>query len=210
MNILKSLWQTGWIALYRCCCKIAEEHWRHELNPSADAAGSMVFLKTVIFSSETANAKKRVKTRPTIIGRDMVPTASHNQLWRGQLVCILCHSPPICSATFYLHFLGSRNFTFIAPVACSRSEEDFVTEEQLEVERNRAVQQASSRGKADRFVLSSATKSSSDRNRSQWVSSLLPNQYMQTWVCMNRGENLCFSAHYRRGERNILPWFTQT
>jgi len=35
---------------------------------------------------------------------------------------------------------------------------DFVTEEQLEVARNRAVQQASSRGKADRFVLSSATK----------------------------------------------------
>ena len=49
---------------------------------------------------------------------------------------------------------------------CSRSEEDFVTEEQLEVARNGAVQQASSRGKADRFELnSSAKKSSSDQNR---------------------------------------------
>ena len=48
---------------------------------------------------------------------------------------------------------------------CSRSEEDFVTEEQLEVARNGVVHQASRRGKADRFVLSSATKSSPDRNR---------------------------------------------
>ena len=39
---------------------------------------------------------------------------------------------------------------------------NFVTEEHLEVARNRAVQQASSRGKADRFVLSSATKSPPD------------------------------------------------
>ena len=35
---------------------------------------------------------------------------------------------------------------------------DFVTKEQLEVAKNRVVQQASSRGKADRSVLSSATK----------------------------------------------------
>ena len=35
---------------------------------------------------------------------------------------------------------------------------DFVTEEQLEVARNGAVHQASSRGKADRFVLSSPKK----------------------------------------------------
>ena len=46
---------------------------------------------------------------------------------------------------------------------CSRSEEDFVTEEQLEVAKNGAVQQASTRGKADCLEISSATKSSSDR-----------------------------------------------
>ena len=39
---------------------------------------------------------------------------------------------------------------------------NFVTEEQFEVVRNEAVQQASSRGKADSFVLSSATKSPLD------------------------------------------------
>ena len=39
---------------------------------------------------------------------------------------------------------------------------NFVTEEQLEVARNGAVHQASSRGEADRFVLSSATKSPPD------------------------------------------------
>ena len=39
---------------------------------------------------------------------------------------------------------------------------NFVTEEQLEVAINVSVQQASSRGKADRFVLSSATKSPPD------------------------------------------------
>ena len=43
-----------------------------------------------------------------------------------------------------------------------RSEEDIVTEEQLEVERNGAVQQACNRGKADCFVLSSAVDSFSD------------------------------------------------
>ena len=45
---------------------------------------------------------------------------------------------------------------------CSRSEEDFATEEQLEVAKNGAAQQANSRGKADRFVLSSATRSPPD------------------------------------------------
>ena len=39
---------------------------------------------------------------------------------------------------------------------------NFVTEEQFEVARNEAVHQASCRGKADRFVLSSATKSPPD------------------------------------------------
>ena len=39
---------------------------------------------------------------------------------------------------------------------------NFVTEEQLEVARNGAVHQASSRGKADRFVISSVTKLPTD------------------------------------------------
>ena len=50
----------------------------------------------------------------------------------------------------------------------SRIRGDFVTKEQLEVARNGAVQQASSRGKADRFALSSATKSPPDSGPGGW------------------------------------------
>ena len=52
-------------------------------------------------------------------------------------------------------------------VSCSLSEEDFVTEEQLEVARNRADYQATSRKKADSFVFSSATKMPPDSGESK-------------------------------------------
>ena len=58
----------------------------------------------------------------------------------------------------------------VGPILRFRSEEDFVAEEQLEVARNGAVQQAISRGKADCFVLSSAVDSCSDREHGRYYS----------------------------------------
>ena len=98
-------------------------------------------------------------------------TANANLSQEGEnfaLIALICATDAVLIGRLRMNQRHHSSFFLRPPPFTSIMlpiRENFVTEEQLEVARNRAIQQASSRGKADRFILSSATKSSSDLNR---------------------------------------------